>query len=95
VDDLLNFSGTAEEHATHLAAVLRMHPDKTLIGADYVEFLGHLISEKGLTPDQARVAAMMALTSPTSVTVCRSLYGVFNFFSLYVEAFSSIRAAHH
>jgi hypothetical protein len=58
VDDILVFSSTPEEHAAHIGRVLdmmyevglRVHPEKTIVGADVVEFLGHMVSAAGMQP---------------------------------------------
>jgi site-specific DNA-cytosine methylase/transposase InsO family protein len=98
VDDILVFSSTPEEHAEHVGGVLdmlfevglRVHPEKTTLGADVVEFLGHMVSAAGMQPTEAKVAAMRALAPPTNVTECRSLYGLFNFYRCYIEGYAAI-----
>jgi hypothetical protein len=98
VDDLLVFSHTPEEHAASIARVLRMlkgvglrvHPEKTIVGSDKVEFLGHMVSAAGLNPTEARVAAMRAIQPPRNVSECRSIYGLFNFYRCYVEDFAAV-----
>ena len=98
VDDCLVYSPTPEAHAEHLEKVfsmlqritLRVHPDKTIVAADVVEFLGHMVSAHGMTPTEARVASMQALQPPRSATECRSLYGLFNFYRCYVEGFAAV-----
>ena len=68
-------------HVTTLATVfvrLRLHklklsPDKSRIGASRVDFLGHLISEDGLHPNDDRVAALSRMPMPFDIE--RSLLG--------------------
>ena len=58
VDDILIYSKNVKEHLEHFKQVLEMlegcglkaHPDKTIICANVVEFLGHNVSEFGLLP---------------------------------------------
>ncbi len=81
VDDILVFSSSPEGHAAHVGRVLdmlyevglRVHPEKTIVGADVVEFLGHMVSAAGMQPTEAKVSAMRALAPPTNVIECRSL----------------------
>ncbi|KAG1924642.1 hypothetical protein F2P79_026035, partial [Pimephales promelas] len=59
LDDILIYSGTFEEHLTHLKEVfsriksagLKLNPGKCHLARDHVVFLGHVVSEKGLQPD--------------------------------------------
>jgi len=70
VDDILVYSKTAEEHIEHLQKVfdmlescgLKAHPDKTVLCFDTVEFLGHNVSEHGLTPSEGRSHQGLAST---------------------------------
>ena len=83
VDDILIHSKTADEHLKHFKQVLEMliecglktHPDKTVICANVVEFLGHNVSELGLPPSEAKVAAVRNLKPPTNVSEMRSVLG--------------------
>lgn len=64
-DDILVYSLTWEEHLTHLKAVLgllRQHKlvakrSKCLFGKMSVDYLGHVISDRGLSVDPAKIAA--------------------------------------
>ena len=98
VDDIIIHSATPEQHAKDLEAVLQMlfevglrvHPDKTVVGADVLEFLGHLVCGNGIAPLEARVAALQRSQAPADVSQCRSLYGLFNYYRVYIEGFARI-----
>ena len=100
IDDLLVHSKTAEEHLAHVCAVLDMlkacglkaHPAKSCFFADTVEYLGHYISANGLTPHQAKIAAVAGLRVPTNVSELRSVLGFLNYYRCYVQNFSAIAA---
>ncbi len=100
VDDILVYSQTAEEHAEHLARVfemlrsigLKLHPDKTVLAAHTVEFLGHMVSADGLRPMDAKIAAIQALTQPTNRTELLSILGLMNYYRCYLPKFSEIAA---
>ena len=59
VDDLIVTRGTWEEHNTNLCAMLeraaakdlKLNPDKLTVGAQEVEYFGHILSADGLKPD--------------------------------------------
>ncbi|KAJ9531042.1 hypothetical protein QJQ45_000957 [Haematococcus lacustris] len=100
IDDLLVHSTTAEQHLQDVAAALRMlqanglkaHPDKSLFGADVVEYLGHNVSAHGLSPTEAKVAAIRALPSPTNLHELRQIMGFLNYYRCFVPNYSAIAA---
>ena len=98
VDDLVVFSQTAEDHVRDLARVvamlqsinLKLHPDKTVLCADVVEFLGHMVSADGLRPMEAKVAAIRALKAPTNATELLSILGIMNYYRCYLPRYSEM-----
>ena len=58
LDDVLIHSATLAEHLEHVVAILTMllrnhfraHPEKSIFGCHVLEYLGHDVSEYGLTP---------------------------------------------
>jgi hypothetical protein len=69
---------------------LRAHPEKSIFGADCIEYLGHNISEYGLQPNQTKVEAVTNLRSPTNVSELRTVMGFINYYRCYVPNFASI-----
>jgi hypothetical protein len=100
IDDILIFSKTAQEHNEHVRRVLtalqavglKMHPDKSLFACDVVEYLGFNVSKYGLTPHQAKVAAIDALQPPTCVEDVRSVLGLMSYYRRFVPNFSATAA---
>ena len=100
VDDLVIASSSPAEHVEHVRRVLQMlreinmkaHPMKTLVGADRVEYLGHYVSQYGMTPLDAKIAAIKSLPTPTNVDTLRSALGVIGYYRCYVPNFSVIAA---
>ncbi|KAJ9527909.1 hypothetical protein QJQ45_005643 [Haematococcus lacustris] len=103
IDDLLIHGTSAEQHLTDVAAALRMlqanglmaHPDKSLFGADVVEYLEHNVSNHGLSPTAAKVAAVTALPTPTCLHDLRQIMGFINYHRCYEQqpAFATLKAA--
>jgi RNase H-like domain found in reverse transcriptase/Reverse transcriptase (RNA-dependent DNA polymerase)/Integrase zinc binding domain/PHD-finger/Integrase core domain len=100
IDDLLIYSNSADEHAQHVARVLDMlsgcglkaHPEKSVFGAAVVEYLGHNVSQHGLTPAEAKVLAIRELRVPTNVSELRQVLGFMNYYRGYVPNYSAIQA---
>jgi len=98
VDDILIHSASMKEHIRHVEAALQMlekcnlkaHPDKIVLAAATVEFLGHNVSAHGLLPNEAKILAIKALPEPTCVSELRSVLGLLNYYRCYVPNFSTI-----
>ena len=75
IDDILIYSETAEEHEEHLRVVLsrlREHKlyakfSKCEFWLKKVPFLGHVLSEDGISVDPSKVQEVMDWKAPTSV----------------------------
>ena len=74
LDDILVFSKTPEEHEAQLRWVfgkLREHQlyakrSKCTFGTDHIEYLGHVVSAKGIAPDPEKVKVIKTWPEPTS-----------------------------
>ncbi|GLI68303.1 hypothetical protein VaNZ11_012664 [Volvox africanus] len=71
---------------------IKLHPEKTLITGDSVEFLGFMVSACGLSPTRAKVEALLALEPPTSSAGVRRLLGMFSYYRGLVPHFAHITA---
>lgn len=98
VDDIIVWSDTMEEHIQQLEHIfqhfhsvgLRAHPAKTVVAAETIGYLGHLVSATELKPEEAKVAAIKALQPPNSVKRLQAHLGLFNYYRGYVPEFSRI-----
>jgi hypothetical protein len=97
-NDLAIHSRTAEEHIEHVAAVLdmlygcglRVHPEKSVFGAAVVSYLGHAVSESGLTPQEAKIKAVKEMKAPLNQSDLRTVLGFLSYYKCYVPDFSSM-----
>ncbi|GJY18605.1 putative mitochondrial protein [Tanacetum coccineum] len=79
-DDILIYSQTVEDHVLHLKAVLeimRHHKlfakrSKCVFGIDKVEYLGHVISAKGVATDPSKVEVMSQWPVPINLKQLRA-----------------------
>ena len=83
LDDAIGSDDFPTTHVATLAtffARLRLHnlklsPNKTRIGAARVEFLGHIISQDGVRPNDDTVAALTRMPMPSDIRQLPSLLG--------------------
>jgi site-specific DNA-cytosine methylase len=100
IDDVLVFSKDWASHLSDLTKVFQMlkdigikgHPDKSIFAAETVEFLGHNVSSWGLSPSEAKVAAIKVLPEPDCVATLRRVLGFLNYYRDYCPNFSAVAA---
>ena len=86
IDDVLIFGATQTEHDNRLKAALSrletagvtLNADKCKFRQSSIQFLGHVIDEKGVCPDQEKVSAILKLKAPTNTTELRRFMGMVN-----------------
>ncbi len=100
LDDVIVFGRDFNEHYDRLKTVLerlrshnlRVKLEKCTIAARQVSFLGHVVSESGITPDPAKIEAVKNITSPRNIKGVRSFLGLAGYYRKFIPAFSSIAA---
>lgn len=98
LDDILIFSKTIEEHIGHVRRVLQRLRDVGLYAKgekcefhqEHVEFLGFVITSKGLTMDKKKVQAVLEWPVPKSLSELRSFIGFANFYRRFIKSYSSV-----
>ena len=98
MDDIIIYSKTMEEHASHLKQVLQVmalsgwkcRRDKCCFGVSSVVFLGHVVSGSGLAVDPAKVKVVNDWKSPQNVGDVRSFVGLVQYFKRFVKDLSTI-----
>jgi hypothetical protein len=98
IDDILVYSKNEEEHAEHLRIVLQCLRDHKLnakfskceFWLDSVKFLGHTISNEGISVDPSKVQEVMDWKPPKSVHQIRSVLGLAGYYCRFVPDFSRI-----
>jgi len=98
IDDILVHSDTFEEHLQHLDAVLTMlhkcglkaHPEKSLFCSDTMDFLGFDVSSYGLTPQEAKIKAMLEMPHPRNLDELRTVLGQLRYYGCFCPNFSAL-----
>jgi hypothetical protein len=83
IDDILIYSKSDSEHEEHLRLVLQKLRDHQLYAKyskcefriDEVPFVGHIISNSGISVDPAKVKEIVAWSIPSTITEVRSFLG--------------------
>ena len=88
IDDIVCFSKNGEQHVFDLRRFLerltrfdlKLAPNKALLGAAEIIFLGHKISSEGVGPDPNMVRAMKEMSMLQNVSQLRSLLGALSYY---------------
>ncbi|KAK7103074.1 hypothetical protein V1264_021199 [Littorina saxatilis] len=97
-DDMMVHSEDEPAHERHLESVtkklasvnLKLNREKCELRKHEIEFLGHRISKNGISPDPAKLEAIMTMTDPTNVPELRRMLGMINFLGRYLPNLSSV-----
>ena len=92
IDDVLVYGKTEEEHSKRLQIVLEklrqegvtLNKQKCIFFSKSIQFLGHIIDEEGVKPDQEKLRAIEDAPQPTNVTEVRRFLGMVNQLSKFL-----------
>ncbi|KAJ0531230.1 putative nucleotidyltransferase, Ribonuclease H [Helianthus annuus] len=100
IDDILIYSKSQADHEKHLRCILELLQREKLYAKfskcefwlREVQFLGHVVSERGIQVDPAKVEAVMNWQEPKTPTEIRSFLGLAGYYRRFIENFSRIAA---
>ncbi|KAI3754565.1 hypothetical protein L1987_54351 [Smallanthus sonchifolius] len=98
IDDILIYSKDKEEHEEHLRLILELLKQDQLYAKfskcefwiREVQFLGHVVNEKGIHVDPSKIEAIKNWAAPTTPTEVRQFLGLAGYYRLFIEGFSKI-----
>ena len=98
VDDILVFAKTIEELNKRTKAVLdimeeqglHLKPEKCQFQKRQIEFLGSVISEKGVDTESGKVQAIVEWPSPKDLKGLQQFLGFANYHRTFIEGYSHI-----
>ena len=98
LDDINIFSDTKEEHLKRLEAVfqklaaagLKLKPSKCFFFREEIEYLGHVVSGKGVATNPKKVEAVTKWPTPKTVYDIRSFLGFVGYYRRFIKDFSKI-----
>ena len=98
LDDIIIFSKNEEEHLRHLEitfeslheAGLKLKRSKCSFMKMHIEYLGHLISEKGIELMPDKLSAIKQMPAPRNPKEIKQFLGLVGYYQKFILRFSDI-----
>ena len=98
MDDIIIFASSEEEHKEGLEAVLQriqengltLNKKKCRLNMPKLEFMGHVLSAKGIAPEEAKIEAVASAREPKSASEVRSFLGLVNYCGRFIPDMATI-----
>ena len=100
LDDLVIYSDSWEDHMLHLVKVfdrlrgagLTAKPRKCQFGMTQCVYLGHVVGNGVVRPEQSKVEAVMSFPTPQTKKQVRAFLGVTGYYRKFIPNFATIAA---
>ena len=92
LDDIIIFSKTKEEHLQHLEEIfvrlhkfgLKMKHEKCSFFKKHIQYLGHLVSEKGFKPLLEKLESIRKMPAPRTAKEVKQFLGLIGYYRKFV-----------
>ena len=96
LDDVIVFSHTFQDHLLHLRQVferlaesnLWLKVNKCHFAKKEVEYLGHRLSSKGISPDTSKIETIASYPTPKNPKALRSFLGLTGFYRRFIAGYA-------
>eukprot|EP00268_Persea_americana_P050645 TRINITY_DN5521_c0_g1_i1.p1 TRINITY_DN5521_c0_g1~~TRINITY_DN5521_c0_g1_i1.p1 ORF type:complete len:370 (-),score=44.37 TRINITY_DN5521_c0_g1_i1:2500-3609(-) len=97
-DDILIYSRNWEDHLNHVEITLsplrnhKLHVkmEKCQFGQTKVNYLGHIISQKGVAVDPDKISTMIEWPNPTTIKALRGFLGLTGYYRKFIQGYGKI-----
>jgi hypothetical protein len=83
IDDIVAHSVNHDDHLRHLQKVFTF-------GSRRITFLGHVVDEMGVRPDESNVAKVRDMAPPTTVREIRRFLGLANYYRRFIRGYADM-----
>ena len=98
LDDIIIFSKTEEEHLQHLEEIfvrlrkfgLKMKREKCSFFKKHIQYLGHLVSEKGFEPLPEKLESIRKMPAPKTAKEVKQFLGLIGYYQKFIPCFADI-----
>ena len=98
LDDIIIFSKTEEEHLQHLEEIfvrlrkfrLKMKREKCGFFKKHIQYLGHLVSERGFKPLPEKLESVRKMPAPRTAKEVKQFLGLIGYYRKFVPRFADI-----
>ena len=98
LDDIIIFSKTEEEHLQHLEEIfvrlrkfgLKMKREKCSFLKKHIQYLGHLVSERGFKPLPEKLESIRKMPAPRTAKEVKQFLGLIGYYRKFVPCFADI-----
>jgi len=95
LDDILIYSESWADHLIHVQQVLEtlrqnqfyLKKSKCTFAQSSLEYLGHIISDKGVSTDPTKITDMLNWPTPSSMTKLRGFLGLTGYYRKFVSKY--------
>ena len=103
IDDIIIFGKTFDQHLHNLQQVLdrlrqaglKLHPRKCHFLQHEVTFLGHVVSQKGVSPDPNKTSKVAQWPTPKSAKEVQQFLGLANYYRKFIKNFAGMARPLH